>query len=1692
MHPHAPLLQNPFTMVEAIIRWSVRNRFLVLAGTAAWIAAGLYSLKHVKLGTVPDITNNQVQVITVAPQLSALEIERSVTYPVELAMSNLPGLVELRSISRAGLSVVTVVFEDRMGTWLPRQLVAEKLAEVAEQLPDWIDKPFMAPPTTGLGEIFQYTLVVDSPYQDKYTLTDLRTIHDWLVRRQLSMIDGVVEVNTYGGWIRQWEVVLSPHRLKSMGVTLEEVFEALERNNRNSGGAYIEKWGQAVFIRSEGIFRSLDEVKQVVVKTVDGMPITIGDIAEDVRIGRAVRYGAVTQDGKEVVTGQVLMLRGANTHDVVQRVKERIEQIQKSLPPGVRIVPYLDRADLISRTTETIRENLTIGALTVMAVLVILLGSIRSGLVVASVIPLSLLFAFILMRVFGITANLMSLGAIDFGILVDGAVIIVEGVVAELERRLRGIRNRIIAQELGINMQELTAQVSTRMMRVAIFGQMVVLIVFAPVLALTGIEGKMFKPMAYVFMFALLGVMILCLTFVPAISTLVVRLPEQGRGLMSRIERYTHRWSLRLINAIHAAYVPLREFALRRPLVVIAIALGLFVFSIWLFGRLGAVFMPRLDEGDIAVQMVFKPGTSLSEAIYYTEKMQLLLKDSFPQEVKTALCRLGVARIPTDPMPMDLGDCYVILEKDRSKWRFDSKDELINAMKRVLEQFQGVNFLFTQPIELRFNELLTGIREDIAVKIFGEDIDTLYALAVEMEKRIRGIPGVADSRVEAVTGLPVVVIRPYREALARYGISIEEINRYVEAAFAGTPVGIVFEGDMFFDLVVRFAPEYRGDIEHIRNLYIPVRTGEQVPLSSLADIRFEFQPMQISRENSYRRIYIGINVRGRDIESVVKDIQKAIADVPLPPGYWIKFGGSFENLQRARARLSIVVPAALALIFIMIYMALRSFRDTLIIYTAVPMAMIGGVLILWLRGMPFSISAGVGFVVLFGVAVLNGMILLSRLQALAREGVQDVFKRVRLATDERLRPILLTAITTIMGFLPMAYSTSAGAEVQRPLATVVIGGLLVATFLSLVVLPAIYVLVVGRRLSWKKPALNTGKESRGGEGKGPDVLKMLFTGGVLLFASITQPVRSQPVVQQTDFQYFAQIVVNKDFSTLLPLQPTLPAYMPLSLQETPDIIPLLVAIACLFLLLFRILYRQLSGNSRTCVITSEPDTLCTCGGDAYTRVDKSGKGLPDTFHAILLRNMYRLLPGKIPNGEIFSRLKHLVVQGAVYLCVRKCVQLINGHIYCDAVHPESRRGWILDLAHIGERRGISSISDILRIASVVWSAIVFFLTLSVVSRAQQPFTLKQAIEHAWRTHPAIQARQTAVEAFSRRASPLALPYRLAPLYSEEEVGRGSPGIQTLGISTGDINPFEYRWELKARKAAVHVATASADLSKWQVARQVAALYWLWLAQQQRLTYWEKLYMLYARLDSLNQLRVQVGAMSPAEYAAFAVLRKSIEAELAATRARLSATATSLQTLLQMDTLPPPGDTIPLAWNASFSADDHPEVTTASAQAQLVRARARQQAAMLLPSLSATYGWQRIDRVAGYRLLEVGISIPINVLSPVREKQAATLFSQSATQQVEATRLSLTTMCMQTHEQLTQLQPLLTEYAYQTLPLLHQQEQAYRTMYQKGQINYAEYVALLTSLINTASTYFNLLESYTETLAQWLYCTKQIP
>lgn len=1082
------------SMIDSIISFSIRNKFVIFLLVAGLIVGGTFSLQHIKLGSVPDITNNQVQVITVAPNLGTVDIEQFVTYPVELAMANLPGVIELRSISRFGLSVVTIVFEDHMGTYLPRQLVQEKLAEVSEAIPEGFGTPFMAPITTGLGEIYQYTLVPEPGYEDRYSPMELRTIQDWIVRRQMALVPGVVEINSFGGYLKQYEVALNPDRLNSFGITIGEVFEALQRNNANTGGAYIERNHQANFIRGEGLVRSLDELGLIPVALRDDTPILLKDVAEDIRFGNAVRYGAFTQDGREAVGGQVLMLKGENPNEVIRNVKRRMEEIQKSLPEGLRIEPFIDRSALIARTTSTVKKNLIEGALIVVFVLVLLLGSLRGGLITASIIPLSLLFAFILMYVFDVWANLMSLGAIDFGIIVDGAVIIVEGTVLLVERHLRQGRTHF-SSEL---MDKLAFKAGSTMMNSAFFGQLIILIVFAPILFLTGIEGKMFRPMAFTFGFAVLGAILLCLTYVPAMCAVLLKPPREGsRSPMVRFEQHVHRWSERLMRALNRLYDPLLSAALRHRVLTLLLAVGLFGSAVYTFTRMGGEFVPKLDEGDIAMQALVKPGSSLSESIEMSKRIQRILLDSFP-EVKSVLARIGVAEIPTDPMPMDIADCFIVMEKDKSKWvSAKTKKELIEKMKEKLSVLPGVNFIFTQPVELRFNELLTGVREDVAVKLYGEDLDILAKKAQEMARIISTVPGAADVRAEATSGLPQIVVRYRRERLARYGLDVAKLNDYLSTAFSGGMAGTIFEGERRFDLVVRLAESYRHDIDQLRALLIDLPNGTQVPLQEVADIRYEPGPMQISRDNTSRRIYVGVNVRGRDVESVVRDIQARLdADLDLPPGYYIVYGGSFENLMRAKQRLTVVVPIALALIFLLLYFALGSVVQSILIYMAVPLATIGGVYSLWLRGMPFSISAGVGFIVLFGVAVLNGLVLINRLNSLKEAGQTDLMQRIHEAAHERLRPILLTAVAAIMGFTPMALSTSAGAEVQRPLATVVIGGLITATLLTLVVLPVLYYLVE----RWSERRTN---------GRAP----LTAMGTVLLVATFSGTLQAQPAVQ---------------------------------------------------------------------------------------------------------------------------------------------------------------------------------------------------------------------------------------------------------------------------------------------------------------------------------------------------------------------------------------------------------------------------------------------------------------------------------------------------------------------------------------------------------------------------------------------------
>ena len=1028
-------------MINKIISFSIKNKLIVGLFTLALIFAGLWSMTKVPLDAVPDITNNQVQVITQAPNLGTEDIEQFVTYAIEVSMANLPGVTEIRSVSRFGLSVVTIVFEDDMGTYLPRQLVAEKLTEVKEEIPSKFGTPKMGPISTGLGEIYQYTLEVDSKFKDQYSPADLRTMQDWIVRRQMAMVPGVVEVNAFGGDVKQYEVAINPNELKAMNLTIIEVFNALEANNENTGGAYIEKDHQANFIRGEGLIHDLSDISEIVVKNINGIPIKIKDIGK-VQFGKALKYGSFTKDGQgEVVGGMILMLKGANSNEVINAVEDRVKEIQKSLPDGVKIEPFLNRKKLIEKTMSTVSQNLLEGALIVIFVLVFLLGNWRGGLIVASTIPLSLLFAFILMNIFGVWANLMSLGAIDFGIIIDGAVIIVEGTVFLIYTKLQKQQKLTPTEK-----DEVTFKASSKMMNSAFFGQLIILIVFIPILALEGVEGKMFKPMALTFMFAMIGVMVLCLTYVPMMSALFLKVSKKK----------SLTWGDRVVKWFENIYEPVLTKSFKHAKWILASAVLLLGLAAFTFSKLGGEFIPQLDEGDLAFHSIMKPGSSLSESIQTTTKIEKIIKAKFP-EVEHVMCRIGVADVPTDPMPMDIADCFVIL-KPRSEWvSASSKEELMDKIKKEVEIVPGVNFEFTQPIEMRFNELLTGVREDLAIKLFGEDLNILAEKAAEIGKIVAPIDGVADMKVEATNGLPQINIEYDRKKIAQYGVNISELNMYIESAFAGSKAGVIFEGEKRFDLVVRFGEGHRKSIKNLENLFVNLPNGQQIPLNELADISYEPGPMQISRDNTNRRTYVGINVRGRDIKSLVDEIKERLdEELILPPGYYIRYGGAFENLERATNRLKVVVPIALVLIFLLIFFALKSLKQTAMIYMAIPLAAIGGIFSLWVRDMPFSISAGVGFIVLFGVAVLNGLVLISGWNELKDEGVHDIDERIRLGTRRRIRPILLTALTDVLGFLPMAISTSAGAEVQQPLATVVIGGMITATLLTLFILPLLY------------------------------------------------------------------------------------------------------------------------------------------------------------------------------------------------------------------------------------------------------------------------------------------------------------------------------------------------------------------------------------------------------------------------------------------------------------------------------------------------------------------------------------------------------------------------------------------------------------------------------------------------------------
>ncbi|MCB0463681.1 MAG: CusA/CzcA family heavy metal efflux RND transporter [Flavobacteriaceae bacterium] len=1032
-------------MLSNIIKFSINNKFIVLLFTSFIIGFGLYSLSQIPIGAVPDVTNNQVQVITTSRNLSTQDMEQFITYPVELEMANLPGVEEIRSISKFGLSVVTIVFKDELGTYLPRQLIAEKIKSASEKIPEGFGTPEMGPISTGLGEIYQYILDVKPEFKDKYSAEDLRTIQDWVVKRQLSGIPGVVEVNSWGGFLKQYEVAINTEKLNAMNISANDVFTALEKNNSISGGGYIEKVNQAFFIRGEGLVSSLEDIKSIVVKNDSGLPIYIKDIAT-VGFGNAIRFGAITGNGEgEKVLGQVMMLKDANSKKVIDAVKERVAAISKSLPEGVYINAFLDRSELIAKTTFTVTENLVLGCLIVIFVVVLLLGNFRSGLVVASVIPLCLLFALSLMYIFGVDANLMSLGAIDFGIIIDGAVIIVEFIAFQITQKKSEINVLPKSEQYKLK-DAITITGASKMMNSAIFGQLIILIVFIPILSLSGVEGKMFKPMALTFSFALIGAMIFCFTYVPVVASMFLKPANDSNKNIS----------VRLMNWLNKIYEPIIHWALLSKRLVLGFAVVLLAMAIYLYTIMGGEFVPTLDEGDFVIQPVLKTGTSLSNTVEITTEIEKILLNDFP-EVKQVVTRIGAAEVPTDPMSMEESDVIIVL-KPKDEWTSAStKDELAEKFKEALAVIPGMEVEFTQPIEMRFNELITGVRADIAIKIFGEDLDVLAKKGNEIGTLIENVPGAADISVEKIVGLPEMNVQYDRAKIARYGLNIQDLNDMVSMGFAGRTVGSVFEGEKRFDLVVRLNKDKRQDIDNLKNLFVDIPSGGKIPLSELAEITYQKGAAKISRDDTRRRIVVGVNVRNRDLQSVVDDVQKLINEnIKIPVGYNITYGGQFENLQSAKSRLMVAVPVALILIFILLYFAFKSVKEALMIYSAIPLAAVGGVLLLWIRDMPFSISAGVGFIALFGIAVLNGIVLIEHFKELKHKGFESMENLIKQGTKDRLRAVLLTASAAALGFLPMAISTNAGAEVQRPLATVVIGGLITATILTLVVLPVLY------------------------------------------------------------------------------------------------------------------------------------------------------------------------------------------------------------------------------------------------------------------------------------------------------------------------------------------------------------------------------------------------------------------------------------------------------------------------------------------------------------------------------------------------------------------------------------------------------------------------------------------------------------
>ena len=1057
-------------MFQKLITYSIHNKLVVGVATLALIVWGVWSLIHLPFDATPDITNNQVQVITQAPSLGAQEVEQNITTPVEMALANIPRIEERRSISRSGLSVITLVFDDAADIYWARSQVAQVLETISKELPNNTETE-MGPIATGLGEIYHYTVRAKEGYEHKYSLTQLRTIQDWIVRKQLSGTPGVAEVSGWGGFVKQYEVAVDNQRLNANGITVGEIYSALERNNANTGGSYIEENANQYYIRGIGRVGSLSDIANICIKTVGSTPVRIGDVAK-VQEGHATRFGAVTRNGEgEVVAGIAIMLKGENFQEVSANVKERIAQIQKSLPEGVVIEPFIDRTNLVKRVEGTIARNLIEGGLIVIFVLVLFLGNWRAGLVVASVIPLSMLFAFGMMKAFGIDGNLMSLGAIDFGMIVDSAVIIVEAVVTHINTghfSNPNVRAAYLAQSGGdslpsapfrLTRSQMDEEVhfsASRIRQSAAFGEIIIMIVYIPLMTLVGIEGKMFRPMALTVFFAILGAFILSLTYVPMASSLFLSRSVHTRKTISD----------KIIEKLQSWYRPILEYALRQSKNVITAAVALFCVSAVGFKFLGGEFIPSLEEGDFAVEMSMAQGTSLTQMVESCTKAEKLLKAEYP-EVKQVVSRIGSAEIPTDPMPVERADIMIAL-KPKDKWTSaKTADELRDKMEHTLANIPGLAAEISQPIQMRNNELLTGIKQDVAVKIFGNDLTTLAEQAEKVKRMIQPVEGVSGIYVEKVSGLPQIQIRYDHARMAQYGLSVDDVNSVLETTFAGAVAGSVYEGEKKFDLIVRLSNNERNAAT-LQQLSIPLADGTNIPLEQIADIVYEPAPAQVSHEDGGRRIYVGFNVKGRDVQSTVNEIQQKLdKELKLPEGYYYTYGGEFKNLQSATQRLMIVVPIALAIILMLLYATVKNLRESLFVFSAIPLAAIGGVWALWMRGMPFSISAGVGFIALFGVAVLNGIVLIGQMNQMQKEQLQlpptagtsageMIHRRIIDSCMLRLRPVLMTALVASMGFLPMALSQGDGAEVQRPLATVVIGGLITSTLLTLLVLPAIY------------------------------------------------------------------------------------------------------------------------------------------------------------------------------------------------------------------------------------------------------------------------------------------------------------------------------------------------------------------------------------------------------------------------------------------------------------------------------------------------------------------------------------------------------------------------------------------------------------------------------------------------------------